>query len=1301
MVCLFYIHLKTYTQKTNSSDGTDYVAPKNWRRSYSSLFVSVNSQQFAHPTRRNTASQRTSPHEIRERPLFLPCVETCFQLIPKFNKSQKELERDDAATKRGGLNLEEILAIIMYADSTQVVINLRMVSKHVYSAFRHMKTNPFYSEKKLNKSANVKKRIVNARKDVLLFRNLKCLKGQLETFQTIKDAKLQDYKSFVVINDFSSVDNNIFNSIKSRIIDLTLVIYPEIEINFEGLTALKTLKIDFNNNEVTTASQQLLKNIELLKKNIYFKELFVRCNGKYAASLGKMLKSMKLVKQQIVVRFDRISENECVKFLSHRTGAIVLVMRNDLDNSILSNSVQIIPDNEGVYHISSSLVLRKRFLADFVKKNCPSSVSVCGKCECSVDKIDMTTCTTLTALTLNECKFSDECALLLPTSVVSFGMVNIDYVGLSNLVHVDVKQLEFVSCNTLSSLTIPPSVTSLSIDKCISLSSIDNLNKANVHFIKIAGCSNVRNLNIPTTLESLSINDCKKITHLLNLENAPMRDLNIKYCGRLSVINLPQTLTLLHISNCEKLVELMNFSEIKLLDFESSGPFNVDNLVFPKSMTHLEFGDYEAKNTTTLTNLTDLNDLKVLTITNAKFLEMLAFPPNLTGLILHECHTLTFYPNLMELNLQFMDITHCDALTCLSFPTTLTKMNISNCQHVTEFPNLEEMTNLKELDIDQCSSLEVVYFPLSITKLKVTKCKNLLDLPNIHELNIPFKHLLPFYYNLKTPLIPTTLSDILIEAWECVSLPNLECLHLLDLQITNCSFITSLSCPTTVTFLEMNGCKAISKICNLPKLKIQILKICYCSSLKSLKLPTTVSKLVMYDDTNISISNSKKLPLKSLYMESLENLKSIALPTTLTKLEIKECTAITSLPGIASAQIEEMHLFLFKRLKTLELPTTVTKLILDSFKMLTSLDNLEKISMSSLKISGMKKIQKLKFPSHLTKLEMCSCSSLKTLQISNLPLAELSLFMLDGMKSVELPTGISKLRIDSCPIFTLSSLANLKGLKLLEMIRSPMVETVVLPETINELSITECGGLKALPGLEKLKLNSDTLLQISLTLESPILTQKMMEGTIKKGNLEIKGWKCKNLNSIESIDAKKVVVTQCDQLSSIEFGKKITELEISDCTALVHVGIDDGGLTLFNLKNCIKLSECSFPSTLKTLRLHTCGDLYKIDVSRATDLTRIDATQCNHLQVICAPQSLKIITVDNCDNFEKIDNFKESGTLECFINECDCIEQISPPTCITKLSIQKCYSLNTVVDIDSLVNLPRDIVRSFKILSKK
>ncbi|EMS12273.1 Leucine-rich repeat containing protein [Entamoeba histolytica HM-3:IMSS] len=238
-------------------------------------------------------------------------------LFIPFEKSDKEKEKDEKIKRKGGLGLEEIIAVIMYSDSINTVINMRYVSKHIYSAIRHVSTNPYYSEKKINKTIGMKKRIITARKDLLVFRNLKHFKGQLETIETIMANKLLKYESLMIINDFSNVNHNIFQSIKHKVIDLTIILYPEIIIDFEGLISLKRLRIDFNNNDVSIFEELIKECLLKIKKNNKLKEIYFKCNGRYSLLLGKILSDCDLINQEIYIRFDKITEGECQGFIQN------------------------------------------------------------------------------------------------------------------------------------------------------------------------------------------------------------------------------------------------------------------------------------------------------------------------------------------------------------------------------------------------------------------------------------------------------------------------------------------------------------------------------------------------------------------------------------------------------------------------------------------------------------------------------------------------------------------------------------------------------------------------------------------------------------------------------------------------------------------------------------------------------------------------------------------------------------------------------------------------------------------------
>ncbi|KAL7722685.1 Leucine-rich repeat containing protein [Entamoeba marina] len=1195
-----------------------------------------------------------------------------------FDITQKEIEKDLLVAQNGGFMLGELIHIIMFCDDIETVIKMRFTSKHVYSAIRKMKTNPYYSVKKLDKSIPLKQRIVNARKDVLVFRNMMCYKCQVETLETIRLKKLNQYESFNIINDCPVVDNNNFEVLRPKVTDLTLVIHSDLNIDLSGLVSLRTLRLNFGTTDISLVINGLKTGFHELNKFSQFKNIYIKTSGKHSSKLGECLTHLDSTNKNIVIRFDKITESEYEKFLVYNINATLIVVRNDLNSSIKAKSVQLIPNSDNIYYLSTSLLGNQKFMTDFMNDNYPTHLFVSGLSQNYSNPIDMSFCTCLSTLSLNEAYFSKKCSMLLPTTLTELNLVNIDSIDFPQLADINFGSLSFTSCNSFSSITIPHTVTSLTIDKCIQLSSIEGLSDSILKKLKI-------------------IMIVGQLIHLLDSKKTPLINLWLKYCISLTSIILPSSLQILSVNNCEKLTEVVNLDKIDLLSFQTSGFFNVPDLILPQSLTYFDLKDYESTQTTTLFNLQELLKLKEMFITNAQFLNTLTFPTNLSALYLRGCKNLTYYPNLMDLELQVLEISSCDALTYLSFPVSLTKMIITQCHQLMDIPNLDEMSNLKSLELASCASLESLWFPTSLSTLQLLKCKNLNELPNIHELNIPFNELLPFYYNLKNPLIPTTLTEICVEAWECLTLPNLHLIPMKDLRILNCSTLSTIKCPSTVTFLEVSGCKCISRIHHLNKLRIQILKICYCSSIKSLKIPTTVTKLVMYDNKNLTLPNTRKVSIKYMYLECMENIKTVGIPSTLTKLEVKECDLVTSFPGLSDSGIIDLHLFHCKAVKSLTLPTTTTKLILDSFKQMTSLNELDKLKIETLKLSGMKQMKKFKFPTTLTKLELSSCLHLKKLSnLNSLCIEELTLYLLDSLKTIDFPTTLTCLRIDNCRQFTVSSLTELGALCSLEFILCPKFTKVELPLGLQSLSVSDCPNLCELPNLHLLELQPETLSRISLNLKQPVITDKVVESLYVNGLLKLKGCKCESLKGFENLSYENISLSSCESLRSISLGSCVSELEINSCSQLETLNFIQPSLTTLNLKNCDTLTDCNFPSTLQYLRIDCCNELYEVEVCDAISLTRMDISNCPHLKCILSPTSLVFLSVNCCDNLIEITRMHESQMTECFISDCDCLESLKPPTSITKLTVQNCYSLTTIENLKELTNLPRDTISALK-----
>ena len=1223
--------------------------------------------------------ERKYVYEVVHEPLFDP-----------FEKTDDEKEFDEKIRAKGGLGIEELIAVIMHADCVESVMNMSFVSKHVRNAIMHVSQNPFYSEKKLNKVMDVKQRVVAARRDLFVFKKLTYYKAQLETVETIMADKLLKYKNLKIINDGSQVNHDIFQNVKYIVKDMTVFLYPETQVNFSGLDALEVLRFDFNTNEVDTFKNFFEKCFDDIYDSEVLRELHFKCAGSGAKSLANIIVDGELKESlKIVCHFDKVTELELRDFFKLLPQAIVHVAKNELTLSVMKDMVTIVPDKDNNLWISNSLVSKEDFMKSFIERYYPMNLVVKGTTKEKIKKIDLKEYECLNSLVFNESNFAKPIKLKLPKQLTHFAMIKTDSIQYPEFKKSKILDMELIGCNVFTEIEIPKSVTKLSVEKCMGMIFINLPEESKMVEVKVVNCPKLNEINITEKVQRCEFHELRTMTNIEGLGDSNVNEVVLKYCMNLSSITLPKTLTRLQIDNCTQIVEMVNFDSINLQSFESNGSLSIEDITFPTSLSQLNLREFDSSGCATLTNLTDLTKLEKFILTESQGLEALSFPPNLTSLQLIGNHKLRCYPNLMDLKLKYIELSQSDALTKLSFPTSLETMIISGCRNCEEIPNLEEIQGLKDLNINTCSNIVSLNFPPSLTKLEIQKCKAVKELPHLHEIKVPFKNLLPFYYNLENPLIPLDLTKIKIEGWECKNIPNLSQVPLQDLQFVNCSYLTTMNVPTTVTFLELNGCKCISKIDILEKLNVQILKICYCSSLKTIKLPKTLTKLVMYDCANLQLPNTKKIPIKTLYLESMSNLKSVAIPTSLTKLEVRECDALGDLKGLSSAkQLESLHLFSFDKFKTIALPTSLTRLNLDSFDHLTGFENLEKVNLQELTIASMNQLKKFRLPYSITKFEINSCSNIKALpMIADMKIKDLTIFMMNALQSIELPKTLTKLRLDTCEILEITSLDHLVELKSLEISQCRSLQTISLPSSITDIIISDNDNLFEIKGLEKMTVEGNKLLDISMRLTNPTLTPKMIMGTTGRKRVENNGWFSTNISIADGEPLEKLAFNNCKKLTEMTFNNEVDTLQLNLCTALTKLNFNNDNYKTIVIKECTSLKNTKFPANIQTLRLDNAKSIINLDLSHCTQITRLEAIKCGKLKIVKAPPQIQIMTFDQSPALDRIECLSESGLLELSLTNCEKIKSIAPPTTLTKLRIENCLKLMTIENPDSLTNL--------------
>ncbi|KAL7720148.1 Leucine-rich repeat containing protein [Entamoeba marina] len=126
--------------------------------------------------------------------------------------------------------------------------------------------------------------------------------------------------------------------------------------------------------------------------------------------------------------------------------------------------------------------------------------------------------------------------------------------------------LSIERCNSLSALTLPSSIYSISLKTIPLLSSIAYSPNCQLLSIYLEECLSLELLQIPFCLESLCCLHLYKLNTFVNLDISKLTFLTIVSCGSINVLSLPTSLQSLSVESCGNLNVLPNIHELNYLE---------------------------------------------------------------------------------------------------------------------------------------------------------------------------------------------------------------------------------------------------------------------------------------------------------------------------------------------------------------------------------------------------------------------------------------------------------------------------------------------------------------------------------------------------------------------------------------------------------------------------------------------------------------------------------------------------------------------------------------------------------------
>lgn len=428
-----------------------------------------------------------------------------------------------------------------------------------------------------------------------------------------------------------------------------------------------------------------------------------------------------------------------------------------------------------------------------------------------------------------------------------------------------------------------------------------------------------------------------------------------------------------------------------------------------------------------------------------------------------------------------------------------------------------------------------------------------------------------------------------------------------------------------------------------------------------------LSELTQYENLkqlSIHHSNSSTvlpiLPkLESIQLQHCEDIievYNLEKSEHLSLLKIQWCPSLKILPRILPPKIDTLYLEWCQQLSNLcdlTIPDlrycSLVSLNHSNFSALTGCTKLETLNISWFK-------RELILP------DLSRCLKLRKLQLRSLPqtralpllpengvLAELDCSEMDLLEKLCLQSAptLQSIYADGCRKLETLDIRNLTKLRLLSLLRVPVLEKIIGLETacnLQELDLSDSKdlftleGLNNHPKLQKLSLNSCISLQALPSLEAmPCLES-------------LKIYSCAELSQLRSERNERLqtlMIGGCRSLQEIPDLAHLPNLETL-AIAWFH-----GNSPIRNISVLKKLRELrlSGHSGLRSLQIHSLTFLEKLDLSRCRHLENLETSNCLMLQKIIAQechslrnllglekvQSLQEVILSNCQSLENID----------------------------------------------------------------
>ena len=396
----------------------------------------------------------------------------------------------------------------------------------------------------------------------------------------------------------------------------------------------------------------------------------------------------------------------------------------------------------------------------------------------------------------------------------------------------------FSYCTTLTSVSIPNSVTLIGGDAflgCTSLSSITIPNSVTlIGGDAFLGCTSLSSITIPNSVTQIGSGAFSYCTSLsaVTIPNSVTQIGSWAFygCTALSAINVDSK----NADYCSEDGVLYNKAKTELIKYPEGKPDS--SFTIPNSVTKLELSDLPG-----LTVLNITNSVTKLSLSNLSGLTALNIPNSVTDLVL------TNMPGLTALNIPnsvtSLSLSNIPKTSLLNIPNSVTYLSLGNMPGLTSLNIPNSVTDLSLSDMNEITSLNV---PNTVKYLTLYSCTSLktVDLQEGALQNVRFSYCSALT-SVNIPDCVTKLSSLGAFSG-CTSLTRVKLpkglTEIPDYTFYGCKSLTKISrLPATVTKIGENafyGCRSLEEI-EIPAGVTEIPKgtFCGCRSLKTIEMP--------------------------------------------------------------------------------------------------------------------------------------------------------------------------------------------------------------------------------------------------------------------------------------------------------------------------------------------------------------------------------------------------------------------------------------------------------------------------------